>query len=86
MFSPELKIGIDSPGLVIVKTDGSKLKSVTVADPSRKMAKINLSISGKIDKNGNLFKSYWNQEKVTSEIAIDLPQTVYAGKSVTIEL
>ena len=83
---PELTIGIDSPGLVMVKTEGSKLKSVTVADPSRKLAKIHLNISAEISKTGNSFKSAWNKEKQISEIAIELPQTVYAGKSVTIEL
>lgn len=85
-ISPETKIGIDSPGLVMVKTDDSKLKSVTVADPSRKLSKIHITVSGKIEKNGSDFKSLWNEEKGTSEISIDLPQTVYAGKSVTIEL
>jgi chondroitin AC lyase len=84
--SPELKIGIDSPGLVMVKTDGSKLKSVTVADPSRKLSKIHLTVNGKFEKNGENFRSFWNEKNGASEIAIDLPQTVYAGKSVTIDL
>jgi chondroitin AC lyase len=83
--SPELIIGIDSPGLVMVQTDGSNLKSITVADPSRKLGKIHVSISGKIEANGTNYRSFWNKEKGVSELAIDLPQTVYAGKSVTIE-
>ena len=85
-LSPELTIGIDSPGLVMVKTEGSKLKSITVADPSRKLAKIHLSVSAEISKTGNSFQSVWDKDKQISEIAIELPQTVYAGKSVTIEL
>jgi len=84
--SPELTIAIDSPCLVMVKTEGSKLKSVTVADPSRRLAKIHLTVSDEISKAGNSFKSVWNKDKQISEIAIELPQTVYAGKSVTIEL
>jgi chondroitin AC lyase len=85
-ISPELTLGIDSPGLVMVKTEGSKLKSITVADPSRKLAKIHLTVSAEISKTGNSFKSVWNKDKQISEIAIELPQTVHAGKSVTIEL
>jgi len=85
-ISPELTIGIDSPGIVMVKTEGSKLESVTVADPSRKLAKIHLNVNAEISKTGNSFKSVWNKDKQISEIAIELPQTVYAGKSVTIEL
>ncbi len=83
--SENLKIGMDSPGLVIVKTEGSAVKQISVADPSRKLGKIHLSVSGKIEKNGNHFRSFWNEGKGISEIAIDLPQTVYAGQSVTIE-
>jgi len=85
-ISGNLKIGMDSPGLVIVKMDGSKMKAVTVADPTRKLSRIHLSVTQKIDKKGLNFSSSWNNEKGISEITIDLPQTVYAGKSITIEL
>ena len=81
-----LKIGMDGPGVVMVKTDGSAVKQISVADPSRKLRKIHLTVSGKIEKNGDNFRSIWNEKKGVSEIAVDLPQTVYAGKSVTIEL
>ncbi len=81
-----LKIGMDGPGVVMVKTDGSAVKQISVADPSRKLRKIHLTVSGKIEKNGDNFRSIWNEKKGVSDIAVDLPQTVYTGKSVTIEL
>lgn len=81
-----LKIGMDGPGVVMVKTDGSAVKQISVADPSRKLRKIHLTVSGKIEKSGDHFRSIWNEKKGVSEIAVDLPQTVYTGKSVTIEL
>ena len=83
--SENLTIGMDSPGTVMVKTDGLAVKQISVADPSRKLGKIHLTVSGKFEKTGTNFKSVWNKEKETSEISIDLPQTAYAGKSVTIE-
>jgi chondroitin AC lyase len=83
--SDNLTIGMDSPGTVMVKTEGDAVKQISVADPSRKLGKIHLSVSGKFERNGENFKSVWNKEKGVSEIAIDLPQTVYAGQSVTIE-
>ena len=83
--SENLTIGMDSPGTVMVKTDGAAVKQISVADPSRKLGKIHLTVSGKFEKTGTNFKSVWNKEKGTSEISIDLPQTVFAGKSVTIE-
>jgi len=84
--SENVKVGLDSPGLVMVKTEGSSVKQISVADPSRRLRKIHLSVSGKFEKSGENFRSYWNEKNGFSEIAIDLPQTVYAGKSVTIEL
>lgn len=84
--SENLKVGMDSPGVVMVKMNGPEVKQISVADPSRKLGKIHMTITGKMVKNGNNFRSFWNQEKGISEIAIDLLQTVYAGKSVTVEL
>jgi len=84
--SENLKVGIDSPGVVMIKTNGSVVKQISVADPSRKLRKIHLTVSGKLEKSGKNFRSIWNEKNGVSEIAVDLPQTVYTGKSVTIEL
>ncbi len=84
--SEGLKIGMDSPGAMMAKTEGHAIKQITVSDPSRKLGKIHLTVTGKIEKTGANYKSVWNNQKQISEISIDLPQTVYAGKSVTIEL
>jgi chondroitin AC lyase len=84
-ISKDVKIGIESPGLVIVKTEGSQIKTITVADPSRKLSKIHLSVNVRTDRKGANFKAEWNEEKKISEVTIDLPLTVYAGKSVTVE-
>lgn len=84
--SESLTIGMDSPGTVMVKTEGTTVRQISVADPTRKLGKINISVTGKIEKNGPNFSSLWNKEKGLSNLAIDLPQTVYAGKSVTIDL
>lgn len=81
-----LKLGMESPGMVMVKTDGAALKSISVSDPSRKLSRLHLTVSQEINKSGKNFVSVWNKEKGVSEIAVDLPQTVYAGESVTIEL
>ena len=85
-ISKDISIGIDTPGLVIVKTEGTSIKSISVEDPSRKLGRIHLSVSTKLETKGAHFVSVWNVEKMVSELTIDLPQTVYAGKSVTIAL
>ena len=85
-LSDNLKLGMESPGVVMVKSEGAAVKQITVADPSRKLGKIHLSVTRKIEKSGPHYKSSWNNDKQISEITIDLPQMVYAGKSVTIEI
>ena len=84
--SKDLIIGSESPGLVMIKSEGSVIKQISVSDPSRKLARIHLTVSSRIEKAGENFKSFWNKEKGITEISIDLPQTVYAGKSVIVEL
>ena len=84
--SENLTVGMDSPGTVMVKTDGAAVKQISVADPSRKLGKIHVTVSQKMEKSGGNFRSFWNEKKRVSEISIDLPQGVYAGQSVTIEL
>lgn len=79
-------IGMDGPGTVMLKTVGAAVKQISVADPSRKLGKIHITVSQKMEKSGDNFRSFWNEKKRVSEISIDLPQTVYAGQSVTIEL
>jgi chondroitin AC lyase len=81
-----LKIGSDTPGIVMVKMEGSAVKQISVADPSRKLRRMHLTMTGKVEKAGDHFQAKWNEKKGTTDFAIDLPQTVYAGKSVTIEL
>ncbi len=81
-----LIIGMDSPATVMVKTDGSSIKQISVADPSRKLGKIHITVSQKMEKSGENFRSSYNEKKRVTEISIDLPQTVYAGQSVTIEM
>lgn len=84
--TPAAKLGIDSPGLVMVATEGNSIKKISVSDPSRRLRRIHLTAGVKIEKHGPHFNSSWNGEKGISEISIDLPQDVYAGKSVTIDL
>ncbi|MDR1368579.1 MAG: polysaccharide lyase beta-sandwich domain-containing protein [Dysgonamonadaceae bacterium] len=82
----ELKIRMDTPGLLMMKVDGNDVKEISVSDPSRKLGRIHFSINRRIEKQGENFISVWNTSNNLSEVSIDLPQTIYAGESVTIKL
>ena len=39
-------IALDSPGIVMLKLDGSDIEEMTVSDPTRKLSKLHLSVTG----------------------------------------
>lgn len=84
-ISPELKLGLDSPGMVMIKTEGNSVKSITVADPSRKLKRMHLSVNQKLITAGKNIKSVYNEQLNLCELSIDLPQDTFAGKSITID-
>lgn len=84
--SEKLKLVSDNPGIIMIKLEGDKISEISVADPNRELGSFHLSISIRIEKEDENFKSVWNDKKEQSEISIDLPQGNYAGQSVTIEL
>ena len=80
-----IKLACDSPGIVIVKTDGQNILEISASDPNRELRKMSLSVSVKMEKRGKGYKAIWNAEDGVSDIYIDLPEGHYAGKSVTIK-
>ena len=42
-------ITLDSPGIIMLKMKGDQIESVSASDPSRKMSKLHIGISGKTD-------------------------------------
>jgi chondroitin AC lyase len=83
-FADGIRVILDSPCILMIKKEGENIKEISVADPLRKLSRINLSINRKIQTD--LVHSFWNDANRVSEISIDLPQTLFAGKSVTVHL
>jgi chondroitin AC lyase len=83
---PGLQVKLDSQGMVMFKTAGNQISSVTVADPSRMLQRINLTISGvyNIKKEGVICLP--DQLKKETLLIIDLPQGPWTGSSVTLVL
>lgn len=75
-----------TPAIILLKMDGGKITKITVADPNRELGHMNLSVSLKIEKEGKNFRAIWDEGKQVTEMSIDLPKGVYAGKSISIEL
>ncbi|MBJ2176066.1 hypothetical protein JBL43_17565 [Aureibaculum sp. A20] len=45
----DLTLSLDSPGIIIIKTDGNRVKAISVSDPSRNMNRFHVGITDKED-------------------------------------
>jgi len=84
--SNDMQVGMSSPGMVMIKMKGNRILELSVSDPSRKLSRITMTVSGIYNSKGDSFLTVPNKSKNNTLVLVDLPQGVYAGKSVTIEL
>jgi len=80
----KIKLGSQTPGIVILKAEGGRISEITVSDPNRELGRMMLTVSTKITRDGENYKTFWNDEKQQTEIIIDLPKGQYAGSSITL--
>ena len=77
---------MDSQGMAMFKMQGDRVEELTVSDPSRKLNRIIVTVSGIYESRGDGFITHPDTGKGNTLILVDLPQGVYAGKSVTLRL
>ena len=85
-IAKDQKFKMESQGMAMLKMEGNKLKILSVADPSRNLGKIVVTLPGLYFSKGKNFVCIPNQKNKETMVIVDLPQGVYAGKSVTINL
>ena len=85
-ISSGYKVRMDSQGMVMLKMQGNRIEKLTISDPSRKLGRILITVPDVYDAKGDDFITYPNKNENNTFIVVDLPQGVYAGKSVTIDL
>ena len=85
-ISSDLKIRMDSQGMAMLKMRGNRIEKLTISDPSRKLNTIMITIPGIYNSKGDSFSAIPNNNQNITTIKANLPQGVYAGKSVIIEL
>jgi chondroitin AC lyase len=86
-ISDNMVISLASPGAVMLKIADDVIKEISVADPTRKLSRMLMKISGNIDpSNTDKLRSVFDNEKMMSDLTIDLPTGFFAGQTVIIEL
>lgn len=85
-LTDNLRVKSDSQGMIMLKLKGNKITEISVADPSRKLARIGFTVSGNYTLENEQVFTLSNEKKNTTLFLIDLPRDVYAGKSVSVKL
>ena len=82
--SEGMTLNMARQGMLMLKMQGNSLHEISVADPSRKLEKVMVTIAGHYDLKGDHFVAIPNKAQNQTLFIVDLPQGVYAGKSQTI--
>jgi len=85
-ISNGIKLQMESQGMAMVKMEGARIDHISLADPSRKLSRMVITVSGIYDTKGEHYVSFPDHQRDNTLILVDLPQGVYAGKSLTIGL
>lgn len=80
------KISMESQGMALLKMKEGKVTEMSLADPSRDLHKMVITVPGIYTTKKEAFITLPNAETNSTTFIVDLPQGVYAGKSVHIEL
>ena len=79
------KFRMDSQGMAMLKMKGNRIEELSVSDPSRKLSRILITVPGIYNVSGDNFIAFPDNDHNNTLIIIDLPQGVFAGKSVTVK-
>jgi chondroitin AC lyase len=77
---------MESQGMAMLKMEGNRMHELSLADPSRKLSSIFISVSGIYNVSGDGFVALTDSDQNKTYFVVELPQGVYAGKSVSIKL
>lgn len=80
------KVKMESQGMALLKLKNGKITEITVADPSRDLNKIMITLPGIYTIKGKRNRAIPQHKSKSTLLIIDLPQDVYLGKSITLNL
>ncbi len=85
-ISNGFKFRMDSQGMAMLKMRGNRIEELTISDPSRKLSRVMITVQDIYNVSGDNYIAFPNNNQNNTLFLINLPQGVYAGKSVTIKL
>lgn len=85
-ISDRVKLKMDSQGMAMLKMRNGEVLELSVSDPSRKLDRLLVTLSGNYNVNSDGVTSPGDPDGDGTLLIIDLPRGVYRGKSVTVKL
>jgi chondroitin AC lyase len=77
---------MDSQGMAMLKMNSDRIQELSISDPSRKLGRIMVTVSGIYNSKGEDFITIPDHNQNNTLILVELPQGAYAGKSINIKL
>ena len=71
--------------MAMLKMKGNRIEELSVSDPSRKLSRILITVPDIYNVSGDNFVAFPDNDHNNTLMIIDLPQGVFAGKSVIVK-
>jgi chondroitin AC lyase len=81
---PNFTLTMDSQGMAMVKLQGNRIKELSLSDPSRQLSRVSITVPGIYTTKKEGLICLPNQQLKNTLMIVDVPQGVFAGKSVTV--
>jgi chondroitin AC lyase len=83
-LSKGLWIKVEQPCIMLIETEGGKIKKLVVSDPTQKLESLSIETSARMEDSGRHWAATWDNVKKSSSIKVKLPKEGYAGQSVVL--
>lgn len=83
-LGPTQTMNVNAPCVLMIQMKDNRIQSIAVADPSRTLASIKLTLYTKLSLGGEGVENSWNEKSGTTTLSIKLPKHLEAGKTVVV--
>ena len=83
---PGMTVGLESQGMVMFHIQDGQIETLTVADPSRKLRRMRVTLSGEYTADKEGVEALPHTKGGRTVLGIELPQDVWVGKSIQVDL
>src|SRR5690606_18571543 len=86
-ISRDLELQMENPGMVMVRYVNGNVRSICVADPSRKLEKLHFFVSQRLSEiqDESVAKIRWDPASRQTHVTVQLPRHPWAGSSVVLD-